>query len=72
MKAINDGYPAFQVHEEAGDGHVDDELVARGSQRSVSGNIKNKPVKTFCCCKVILGIVKAFYCYHFGTFGHIK
>jgi hypothetical protein len=30
------------MHKEAGDRHVDDELVARGSQRSVSENIKNK------------------------------
>jgi hypothetical protein len=40
VKTIDDGYPTFQVHKEAGDGHVNDELVARGSQRSMSDNEK--------------------------------
>jgi hypothetical protein len=40
VKTIDDGYPTFQVHKKAGDGHVNDELVAWGSQRSMPGNSK--------------------------------
>ena len=34
---VDDGDPALQVHRQARDGEVDDQLVRRGPQDSVSG-----------------------------------
>lgn len=35
---VDDGYPALQVHRQARDGEVDDQLVCRGPKDPVSGN----------------------------------
>jgi hypothetical protein len=38
VKSVDDWHPALQMHEEAGHGHVDHQLVAGSSQSSMSKN----------------------------------